>query len=267
MIVEKINEEPKIIGFLCNWCSYAGADLAGVSRIQYPSNIRVIRVMCSGRVDLKIIVEALIQGIDGVIVAGCHPGDCHYLSGNYQTERRIKVLKKILARTKIDSGRVQLEWVSASEGQRFADVVRKFTDQIKTMGPNPVRIGENLNREILMDLITVRETVCDEKLRTLIGKEEQLTEKGNVYNEKVSVEEYQLLMDDIINTVFVQKKILQLTKENALSIKELAVNIGLSPRETLQHVVVLRKNNLITIAEIDNTTPKYLALQQQRESP
>lgn len=257
--------EPKILGFLCTWCSYAGADLAGVSRIQYPSNIRSVRVMCSGRVELRILVEAFIQGVDGVLIAGCWPGDCHYQTGNYQTERRIKALKKILANTNIEPERLRLEWVSASEGQRFAGVVRDFTAQIKALGPNPIGIGEKRNLEILTDLIAARETVRDDKLRTLIGKEEQLTEKGNVYNEKISLEEYEALIDDTISTGFTQKKILQLTKEKPLSVKELALNIGLSSRETLQHVVVLRKNNFIAMAEIDGTTPKYLALPQQEE--
>jgi F420-non-reducing hydrogenase iron-sulfur subunit len=134
--------EPNIIGFLCNWCSYAGADLAGTSRIKYPPNIKSIRVMCSGRVDPVFILEALKKGADGVLVAGCHPGDCHYQSGNYKTNRRIRLLKKLLDELAIDSNRVRFEYVSASEGQKFANVVTEFVDDLKKMGPNPLKEGE-----------------------------------------------------------------------------------------------------------------------------
>ena len=130
--------EPNIIGFLCNWCSYAGADLAGTSRIKYPPNIKSIRVMCSGRVDPVFILEALKKGADGVLVAGCHPGDCHYQSGNYKANRRIKLLKKLLEEMAVDPKRVRFEYVSASEGQKFAQVVTEFVDELKKIGPNPL---------------------------------------------------------------------------------------------------------------------------------
>lgn len=139
---EKEEFEPKIIGFLCNWCAYAGADLAGVSRIQYPPNIRIVRVMCSGRVDPSFILEALKDGAGGVLVAGCHlPSDCHYISGNFKALRRIKLLKKVLEQFGIEPERVRLEWISASEGDKFATVVKDMVEQIKKLGPNPLKGG------------------------------------------------------------------------------------------------------------------------------
>jgi F420-non-reducing hydrogenase iron-sulfur subunit len=135
--------EPKIIGFLCNWCSYAGADLAGVSRIQYPPNIRIIRVMCSGRIDPAFILEAFKDGADGVLVAGCHlPSDCHYISGNFKALRRITLLKKVLENFGIEPQRLRLEWISASEGDKFAAVVRDMVAEVKKLGPNPLRDKE-----------------------------------------------------------------------------------------------------------------------------
>jgi len=140
-MTEKKDFEPKIIGFLCNWCAYAGADLAGVSRIQYPPNIRIIRVMCSGRVDPAFILEALKNGADGVLVAGCHlPSDCHYISGNFKTLRRVMLLKRVLKDLGIEPERVRLEWISASEGDKFAAVVRDMVEQIKKLGPNPLKM-------------------------------------------------------------------------------------------------------------------------------
>jgi len=128
--------EPKILAFLCNWCSYAGADLAGTSRLQYPPNVRVIRVPCSGRVNPIYIVEALRQGADGVLVSGCHPGDCHYMAGNYYARRRFALLQRYLEYLGIEKGRVQFSWVSASEATLFAEVVTKVTEDVRALGPN-----------------------------------------------------------------------------------------------------------------------------------
>ena len=138
--------EPKIVGFLCNWCSYAGADLAGTSRIQYQPNIRIIRVMCSARVDPTFIVKALAQGADGVLICGCHPGDCHYSVGNHKTMRRIPLLKKYLADLGVEDERVRLEWVSASEGQRFADIVNDMTERIRKLGPSHMPVIPSAER-------------------------------------------------------------------------------------------------------------------------
>jgi len=128
--------EPKIVAFLCTWCSYAGADLAGVSRIQYPSNIRIVRVPCSGRISPIFILRALQNGADGVLVSGCHPGDCHYISGNLSARRRFALLRELLQYAGIEPERVQFTWVSASEGGRFASIVEKVVSQALKLGPN-----------------------------------------------------------------------------------------------------------------------------------
>ncbi len=135
--------EPKIVAFLCNWCSYAGADLAGTSRIQYPSNIRIIRVPCSGRIDPFFILSSLQNGIDGVLVSGCHPGECHYLSGNYSARRKFALLKNLLEFIGLEEGRVQFSWVSASEGVRFVRLVREMTARIKNLGPAKILVKNN----------------------------------------------------------------------------------------------------------------------------
>jgi F420-non-reducing hydrogenase iron-sulfur subunit len=127
--------EPKILGILCNWCSYAGADLAGTSRKKYQPNVRVVRVMCSGRVDPAFVLNAFKLGADGVLICGCHPGDCHYSEGNYKAARRIPLLKKLLSQLGIEDQRVRMEWVSASEGERFAEIVDEMTETIRKLGP------------------------------------------------------------------------------------------------------------------------------------
>ncbi len=128
--------QPKILAILCNWCSYAGADLAGVSRMQYPPNIRVVRIPCSGRVDPLFIMKSLQSGFDGVLISGCHPGDCHYISGNYVARRKFAVLKPLLEFIGIEPDRVQFSWISAGEGERFATVVTKVTEDIRKLGPS-----------------------------------------------------------------------------------------------------------------------------------
>jgi len=141
-MTEKEEFEPKIIGFLCNWCAYAGADLAGVSRIQYPPNIRIIRVMCSGRVDPVFVLEAFKNGADGVLVAGCHPPtDCHYISGNLKAQRRVALLRNVLKEFGVEPERLRLEWISASEGDKFATVIKDMVEEIKKLGPNPLKFG------------------------------------------------------------------------------------------------------------------------------
>lgn len=139
---------PRIVGFLCNWCSYTGADLAGVSRIKSAPNVRVIRTMCSGRVDPSFILKAFQLGADGVVVMGCHLGDCHYQEGNYKTIRRIPFLKRLLKSFGVDPKRLRLEWVSASEGDRFAEVVNEFTEEIRQLGPLQLKNGKSMKKEI-----------------------------------------------------------------------------------------------------------------------
>jgi len=131
--------EPKIIGFFCNWCAYAGADLAGVSRLQYPPNIRVIRVMCTGTVSPHHVLRAFQKGADGVLIGGCHIGDCHYLKGNFMTIKRIRFLQDLLKFTGFEPERLHLEWISAAEGPKMAQTVRDFTEKIRKLGPSRLK--------------------------------------------------------------------------------------------------------------------------------
>jgi len=132
--------EPKIVAFLCNWCTYTGADLAGTSRMQYPPNVRIIRLMCSGAVDMMYVLKALLEGADGVLVSGCHPGDCHYINGNFKARRRIKLLKEILPRFGFEPERLRLTWIGASDGIQFAETMRELVAQVKTLGPSQAKL-------------------------------------------------------------------------------------------------------------------------------
>lgn len=131
--------QPRIIGFICNWCTYTGADLAGVSRLQYPAGFIPVRVMCSGAVDPTYVIKALLDGADGVLIGGCHPGDCHYQTGNLKARRRATVLKQLLKEVGLDEERVWVRWISASEGKKFAETVREMTEALEKKGPNRFR--------------------------------------------------------------------------------------------------------------------------------
>lgn len=141
--------EPRIVAFFCNWCTYTAADLAGVSRLRHAPNARIIRVMCSGRVDPQFILEAFARGADGVLLGGCHPGDCHYMEGNYKTLRRMELIKRLLSDMGIEEERFRLEWISASEGERVKSVINEMTEQLRKLGPlNLPKVFAEWDREL-----------------------------------------------------------------------------------------------------------------------
>jgi NADH-quinone oxidoreductase subunit E len=241
--------EVKIVGFLCNWCCYAGADLAGVSRFQYPPNVRIIRVMCSGRVDPVIILDTFLYGADGVFVGGCHPGDCHYLQGNYYAEKKIEMARRLLKEAGVDPKRLRLEWVSASEGERFARIIKAFTDEIKALGP------VTFEKEAL-------EAAClaaaDYRLRILATKERELLEEGNKYGEVFTRHEMDRLLDDLVREEYEVKRILLKLKE-PMSVKELSAELNLKPNIVLRHILDLKRYELVALHEIRDNTPRYIA--------
>lgn len=264
MAEQKTNFEPKILGFLCNWCSYAGADLAGVSRIQYPTNLRVVRVMCSGRIEPEFVVEALEKGVDGVIITGCHPGDCHYQTGNYQTERRFNALKEALSYTSIEPERIRLEWVSASEGSRFGEVVSDFTEQIRNLGPNPIK-SKDKKEDLFKELEAVKNLFSTHASRTLIGKEGELTEKGNVYNEKIELNRYEDIISENILSGYIRHYILVSAKEEPKTIKEFSEKLGVNPQKIVYEISLLMRKNMIALDSIDGAIPKFLSIVQEVE--
>ena len=248
--------EPKILGFLCNWCSYAGADLAGVSRIQYPPNMRVIRVMCSGRVDPMFIFQALQQGIDGVFVMGCHPGDCHYLEGNYEAEKKFIMVKKFLSMINFDE-RVRLDWVSASEGVRFGQVVSDFVEHIRKLGPSPAS-GDNPDEEILTKLMAMEVAASTDRMRALVGRERKLIEEENAYGEIVPEEKFMAIFDSAIHDEYVRARILLSLNRDPKSVKDLALEIEINPSEVLENILILKGRAQVDMKEIVGITPIYM---------
>ncbi len=247
--------KPKILGFLCNWCSYAGADLAGVSRIKYAPNIRVIRVMCSGRVDPVFIIDAFLKNIDGVMVLGCHFGDCHYLNGNYHAEKRIVGLQKLLGFAGVGQGRLYLDWVSAAEGERFAGLVNDFAKKIREIGP----FGKT--GDVMDALNAARDVVSGEAFRHITGIEWQVTEKENVYGEKVPKDEFQVRSEKVLHQEFVRARILRLIKNRQFSVPEIASSLGMPPDVIFNEICSLQDKGSVSLSEIKDDHPRYTAIQ------
>ena len=254
---ESKNEfEPKILGFLCNWCSYAGADLAGVSRNQYPPNVRVIRLMCSGRVDPVFVMDALIKGADGILILGCHLGDCHYGEGNYEAQVNYEMLTNLLKYVKMDN-RVTLDWVSAAEGTYFAKIVTDFTNKIQSLGPSPLSPKSNPSKELQLNMKAIRQVVYDPRTRKLVGRERFITLHGNVYDEKIDEDEFALLLRNSLKSEYIRNQIYFHLKESPRSVRDISEKIGIDTKTIFEHFLVLRQRTLIDLSEIKGYTPVY----------
>ena len=250
--------EPRILGFLCNWCSYAGADSAGVSRVQYPPNIRVIRVMCSGRVDPKFVINALKIGIDGVIVMGCHPGDCHYLEGNYEAEKKYDMTEGLLKFVGLDN-RIRLEWVSASEGVRFGEVVKDFTDKIRDLGPSPLS-GDQVDQNLLDKLIALEKAASSNRLRALVGRQRKITEDENAYGVKFPEERFDEILDQAMKEEYERNRVLVALEKDSKSVKDIAIELDLDSSVVLEHVLTLKARSLVDFEKIIGNTPIFMRM-------
>jgi len=236
--------KPKIIGFLCNWCCYAGADLAGVSRYQYPPHIRVIRLMCSGRVDLEFVLRAFSNGTDGVFMGGCWPGECHYITeGNYASLSMMHICKKLLQHIGLNPERLRLEWVSASQGTRFAAVMNDFSAKLEELGP--LGLDENglkLRLQTLTNLVPYIKLVERERLRVRFDTEEE-------YEAYFSSGEVDRLFHELFADKLAMSQILLLLQEKPLSAGEISEILGVDASEVSTHLTNSARQGLIEFDE------------------
>lgn len=245
--------KPKILSFLCNWCSYAGADLAGVSRIQYPPSIRVVRTMCSGRIDPHFIVDALQKGFDGVFIGGCHIGECHYQDGNIYTLKRIKMLEKVLDESGIGKDRVHLRWASAAEAQPFANHVSEVTEIIKKLGP--------FNKEqFSLELGALSRTLKMPRIRWLVGIDRKLTEQENVYHEKTDPDYLQQVLSDALKNEYQKSLLVEVLKQKPLTVPEMSQKTGMPLYDVSQRLNDLEVNGLAEFKEYDGRNPRFISL-------
>jgi len=253
---------PRIIGFICNWSLPTETVVASPKAIEGYPKIHIVRVMCAGRVDPAVVLETFAQGADGVLIVGCPSPDCHYAEGNFQAERKVEVLKKLLALTGLEPARLRLDWVHAVQVESFAKVVDDFRGQIMTLGQSPLA-GERPDEKILVNVLAAYSAVADFRLRVLTGRERELTEALNVYGETIPKGEFAEVLDEIVEDEFIRNKIHLLTKRRPRSIKELAVNTDLTPALILRHIVGMRRRGTIALDHIEDTTPFYKALEVQ----
>ncbi len=254
---------PKIIGFICNWSLPLEVDLAGPSRIHGYPKIRIVRIMCVGRIDPAIVLETFAKGADGVLAIGCHPPDCHYIEGNLQAERKIKMLKKLISQTGLEPERLRLEWAYASEIERFAKIIDDFRNQVTALGPSPLA-GERPDTSILLNIKAAKAAAEDFRLRVLVGREKELIEDGNVYGEDVSQEEFDEIMDEAVNAEYVRNRIYLMVKKEPLSVKDLSKHLDMDSRTVLRYMVMMRQRGWVTVDRVEGTSPLYTALEMGR---
>ncbi len=236
--------KPRIVGFLCNWCCYGGADLCGVSRFQYPPYIRVIRLMCSGRVDPAFVLRAFANGTDGVFIGGCHINDCHYnTEGNYYAYGMVQMLKKLLGHIGIDPERLRLEWVSAGEGIRFAEIMNEYGGRIKALGPLGTSEGTSEGKlksglETITRLVPYIKLVERERLRAPVR-----TEEG--YHQFFAGDEFNQLFNELIGEKLTISEMTSLLREQPLSTAQIADALGLAPSDVSRHMNTASKHGLV----------------------
>lgn len=245
--------EPKILAFLCNWCSYAGADLAGVSRFQYPANVRIMRTMCSGRVDPFYIIEGLKSGYDAVCVFGCHIGDCHYLDGNIYASKRMRVVEELLELSGIGRGRTGLRYVSAAEGQLFADYVTELTRKVGELGPFYCERHK-------LQLAALERALTSPRMRWLTGMERHITERGNVYGEKVEGDRYEGLLKEVALDEFQKALLVEVLKEGPQSVREMAAKTGMAVYTVSRKLNDLERRGQAELHGLEGSTPKFIGL-------
>jgi len=248
-------EQPKIVCFLCNWAFCQ-------EEIRVPSNVKVVRVMCVGRIDPVIVLETFVKGADGVMLGGCKPPDCHFVKGNLQAERTVKILKKLMALTGLEPERVKLVLFSPLEETGFNYYAMEFSEEMLKLGPSSLKEKE-LESKFMVNVLAAKNAASDFRLRVLLGREEELTETTNAYGEKISQEEFDALLDEIVDAEFIRHKIHLLTKIKPLSVKALAEAVGIKPATVLRHIANMRKRGMITLDRVEGVTPLYKALEVQ----
>jgi len=240
----------KIVCFMCNWAFC-------LEEMEVPKNFNISRVMCIGRLDPTIVLDVLAKGFDGVLMVGCKPPDCHYIEGNLQAERAVKLLKKLVALAGLEQERIKLEWYTPLEGKSFIQHLKEFSSTVNALGESPLKASP----ELMLNILAAKNAASDFRLRVLLGREKELTESVNVYGEKISQEEFDFLIDEIVKEEFLRQKIHLLTKTKPLSVKDLAKALGIKPADVLKQIVNMRRKNMITIERFAETTPLYKALE------
>jgi len=250
---------PRIVGFVCNWSLPPEVGAPSGARIQGYPRIRIVRVACVGRIDPVIMLETFAQGADGVLIIGCNPPDCHYSEGNLQVDRAVAITMGLFRVIGLESERIMTLWFSDREKRDFGHSVKEFSEQVEKLGPSPLN-DEKRKPEIMVNMLAAKGAASDFRLRAWLGREKELIENANVYGEKTEPKEFGDMLDDAIETEFIRHKILLLTKR-PLSVKDLSNNLNMKPSVVFRHILNLRRKGMLTLAQVEETTPMYKAVE------
>ncbi len=244
---------PRIVCYACNF-------IACRDDLKLLDNVNLVRVSCIGRLDLITLVETFEKGVDGVVLAGCSPPDCHYVEGNIQAERSCKVLKSLLSVADFEPERLKLVWYTPLEDAKLEEDLKEHVKEVKKLSPMPLG-AEGFESDRTLDMLAIKNTASDFQLRLLLGREKELTENADVYGDKITQAEFDWLLNDIVKTLFVRHKIHILTQKVPKSVIELSEATGLKPATVLRHVVSMRRQNMLTFDHLEGQTPLYKALE------
>ncbi|MDI6886099.1 MAG: hydrogenase iron-sulfur subunit [archaeon] len=244
---ERIEIRPRILAFSCNWCSYAGADMAGVSRFQYPPNAKLIRVMCAGRIDPWMMVEPFFHNVDGVLVTGCHIGDCHYVVGNYHAEMRVKFMKKLLEFAGIDPGRLRLGWISAAEGQKFKELIESSVKEINELGPFELEKHYDA-------LLTVKEGVNNPKLRWIVGKVAEIARYVKLEDKDIDA-----FFEEIVKSEIMERKVTSMLESGEHTLEGISETLSIPVQDVLKYVAPLMDRGTVQISRMEGKKPFFIS--------
>ncbi len=241
--------------FVCDWAVNPN-EISDETLSNLPADFSLVKVKCVGRVDPTVVLEAFIQGLDGVMILGCHLGDCHFITGNYYTEKRAAMIKRIMESLEISPERLLVDWISPAEGERLAGLLRDFTEKVVELGP----LGSEANLELgelSQRLFASKGALADDRLRWLVGRERELIEEGNVFGERLPQEEFDRVMLESIRKEYQKSRILLSLEGGDFTIREMANKVGLSPRDVLKNLIVLEHDGQVSVARIDGNSPRY----------
>jgi F420-non-reducing hydrogenase iron-sulfur subunit len=227
-----------------------------VSRFQYPTNTRTVRLMCTGQLEVRYILEAFLQGADAVLVVGCKLGECHYFDGNYQARLKVDATRSMLKRAGVEPRRLRMEFLSSAEGGRFAEVVREFVEEVKSLGPTPI-LDEERKEKLKKNIKALSEAMSRTRLRALVGKWRKVVERGNVYGDTVDETRWRNMLERSIDEEITRSQILLLLQERPRSCVELALEMGLDPSRALRELTFLRQENMIDVQKVEGRSPVY----------
>ncbi len=242
--------------FLCDWAVNPNR-ISDETLFNFAADLNLVKVKCVSRVDPTVVLEAFIQGLDGVAILGCHPGDCHFITGNYYTEKRVAMIKNIFQILEISPERLFVDWISPVDVERLAELLRGFTEKVMELGPLGNEASIELG-ELSQRLSASKGALADDRLRWLVGMERELIEEGNVFGESLSQEEFDRVMLESIRKEYEKNRILLALEGEDLTIREMGEKIGLPPRDVLKNLITLERDGLVTVARIDGSSPRYI---------